>query len=886
MHVDGVRTLDELATALRDLRSAAGGPSYAEIARRIGDHRASHRAGDPARPSRATVYDCFRLGRRRVDADLVAEIVRALGEPETRVRRWVRACGRAQDTFEPLAAVDVRGDLPTDDSPFVGRGPEIERVLAGARAGGRRVVTIEGMPGVGKTRLAVRVARHLLAEGLADRVVVADLRGYDAAEPPAEPGPVLDGLLRVVGAAPYGRSVDERRRAWRSALARARTVVVLDDASSADQVRPLLPDPDDPRDVDGSGGGDAVDAVDAVVLVTSRVALDVGTTTRIRLEPLPEPDAVALLGAVAGDAMVSADPDAARALVNEVGNLPLAVGLTGARVAGTTGWSLVDHVAAMEERLRGQRIDRAIEAALVPSYAAAAPDLRRLLRRLAVQPCPSLDAEAVAALTDTTAADAQTALDALADQHLVQRTDGRVALHALMRAFAIDRSYDEDRPADRRDAVTRLARHFLDRVWAAYRAVNGDARSPRVPVAAAPLEAVAAHDWLADNVVAATTIARHGDELALPSLVNDLAEGLDWWLIRHGRPGEAIRLAGAALSAARDAGDTVGEVRASVDLGQALLVAGDHAAADERLATAARLAEQSGAASEAMAALNARAIIHARAGDLDASAAGFDQVARHAQRLGDRLAEAKALDNLAIIRRKTGDLASAADLHARTADLARDLGDADQEARAHVNVSEVLLLLGRPEDALAAARRGVGLAEPFGLATFGYGLDNVGSALVALGRTDEALTAYGAALARSRDLDDRHLECAVLNNVGIAHLRRGEPQPAREHHEQVLAVAADHPDPFEHARALVGLGDVASHEGDSVRAHALWSEALGVFERIAAPEAAAVKERLATDDLVAHRPREDARASSRGRRGHPQDNTSTTAPDPARPASG
>lgn len=847
MHVDGVRTLDELATALRDLRAAAGGPSYAEIARRIGDHRASSGSAEPVRPSRATVYDCFRLGRHRVDADLVAEIVRALGEPETRIRRWVRACGRAQETPEPLAAADVRGDLPADDAPFVGRGPETDRVLAAARSGGRRVVTIEGMPGVGKTRLAVRVARLLLAEGLVDRVVVADLRGYDAAEPPADPAAVLDGLLRVVGAAPDGTSVQERRRAWGSALARTRPVVVLDDAASADQVLPLLP----------GGEGGAADAVDAVVLVTSRVALEVGTT-RIRLEPLPEPDAVALLGAVAGDAMVSADPEAARALVNGVGNLPLAVGLTAGRVAGTTGWSLVDHVAAMEERLRGQRIDRAIEAALVPSYAAAAPDLRRVLRQLAGQPCPSLDVEAVAALADTTTSAAQAALDALADQHLVQRTDGRVALHALVRAFAVDRSYDEDRPADRRGAGARLARHFLDRVWAAYRAVNGDARSPRTPVAATPLEAVAAHAWLADNVVAAMTIARHGDELALPSLVNDLAEGLDWWLVRHGRPGEAIRLAGTALRAARDAGDTVGEVRASVDLGQALLVAGDHAAAEERLAAAARLAEQAGAASEAMAALNARAIIHARAGDLDASAAGFDQVARHAERLGDRLAEAKALDNLAIIRRKTGDLDAAADLHARTADLARHLGDADQEARAHVNVSEVQLLLGRPEEALASARRGVELAEPFGLVTFGYGLDNVGSALVALGRTDEALTAYAAALARSRELDDRHLECAVLNNVGVAHLRRGDPEPARDHHERALAVAADHPDAFEHARALVGLGDVASHEGDPAGAHALWSEALGAFERIAAPEAAAVKERLATNGLVARTLSEDA----------------------------
>jgi hypothetical protein len=76
----GVRTYDGLAECLRTLRAMAGEPSYAEIVRRIALHRAARPGGAaPERlPGRVTVYDCFRPGRRRMDADLVAEVVRAL----------------------------------------------------------------------------------------------------------------------------------------------------------------------------------------------------------------------------------------------------------------------------------------------------------------------------------------------------------------------------------------------------------------------------------------------------------------------------------------------------------------------------------------------------------------------------------------------------------------------------------------------------------------------------------------------------------------------------------------------------------------------------------------------------------------------------------------
>ncbi|HWI42157.1 MAG TPA: hypothetical protein VNS81_00955 [Nocardioides sp.] len=125
----GLRTLDELALELQRLRAAAGSPSYAEIAVRVGRQRQER--GIPAaeaRPGRTTVYDAFRTGRRRIDPALVAEIVRALGVDDAGVARWTQACREAQHTVpEPVGSVPpepssaVTPQAAEDASPRLGR---------------------------------------------------------------------------------------------------------------------------------------------------------------------------------------------------------------------------------------------------------------------------------------------------------------------------------------------------------------------------------------------------------------------------------------------------------------------------------------------------------------------------------------------------------------------------------------------------------------------------------------------------------------------------------------------------------------------------------------------------------------------------------------------
>ena len=88
-----VESYDAIAKDLQRLRFDAGDIPYAEIVRRIAEHREQN--GVPAsasRPARTTVYDAFRLGRSRVNPTLVGEIVRALDVSEADVALWEARC--------------------------------------------------------------------------------------------------------------------------------------------------------------------------------------------------------------------------------------------------------------------------------------------------------------------------------------------------------------------------------------------------------------------------------------------------------------------------------------------------------------------------------------------------------------------------------------------------------------------------------------------------------------------------------------------------------------------------------------------------------------------------------------------------------------------------
>jgi DNA-binding SARP family transcriptional activator len=350
--------------------------------------------------------------------------------------------------------------LPTDTRDLTGRAEQIGRLCrlltgdGGATPRGVAIAAVAGMGGVGKTALAVHVA-HLLRERFPDGQLFASLRGAGPA-PAADPAQVLGGFLRALGAdAVLPADIEDRAAMYRERLTDRRVLVVLDNAATEAQVRPLLP---------GSSG--------CAVLVTSRSRLaGLPAAVHVSLGAFHPDEAVELLRRVGGRARVDAEPAAAAEIAQLCGHLPLAVRIAGARLAARPHWRLA-HVAHRLRREQ-QRLDElssgdlAVRASMDLSHHALRPETRRALRLLALLDAPDFAAWALAALLDTTVDAAQAHLEALIDAHVVTCAgpDGcgqdRYQLPDLVRLHARERSRAEDDPTQCREALVRALGGWL-----------------------------------------------------------------------------------------------------------------------------------------------------------------------------------------------------------------------------------------------------------------------------------------------------------------------------------------------------------------------------------------------------------------------------------------
>jgi hypothetical protein len=221
------------------------------------------------------------------------------------------------------APLPIPRELPCDVRGFTGRTDHLDRLNGLLKADGRALVisAIAGTAGVGKTALAVHWA-HSVREQFPDGQLYTNLRGYDPADPPTEPGLVLEGFLRTlnVPASQIPSDLEARQRLYRSLLDGKRVLIVLDNAATADQVRPLLP------------GSDT-----CLVVVTSRSALASLVAHegahRVTIDVLPPAEAIDLLTATLGNELPSATLEI---LAELCVRLPLALRIIAERAAAST----------------------------------------------------------------------------------------------------------------------------------------------------------------------------------------------------------------------------------------------------------------------------------------------------------------------------------------------------------------------------------------------------------------------------------------------------------------------------------------------------------------------------------------------------------------------
>ena len=293
--------------------------------------------------------------------------------------------------------------LPADIADFTGRPRSLARLMAPAEnQDGTAVPTavVSGRGGIGKTTLAVHAA-HRLAPEFPDGQLFARLSHQGV---PEDPRAVLGRFLRAYGIAdediPDG--LEERAETYRDLTAERRVLVVLDGALSEHQVFPLLP------------GGSR-----CRVIITSRGSLaGLSAAVRIRLAPFSENSALELESRIAGRDRVDADRDAAVALNEACGYLPLAVRLAAARLASHPHWTVSDLLA----RLDGSTswLDELEEqTGLAHTYAGLSAQARCLFRLLPLIESADFAPWAAAPLLDVSVARSEAVLDELADADLL-----------------------------------------------------------------------------------------------------------------------------------------------------------------------------------------------------------------------------------------------------------------------------------------------------------------------------------------------------------------------------------------------------------------------------------------------------------------------------------
>ncbi len=827
---------------------------------------------EAARLSPRSVSDLERgihLTARKDTARLLADALGLAGPDRTAFE----AAARGRAPAYAVASGKVTGGvaaatrtLPRDVASFTGRETELAELMAVPADGAGTVLGIHalgGMAGVGKTALAVHAA-HLLAPRYPDGQIFLPLHGHTPGQRPVDPADALASLLLTVGVAaeqlPPG--LEARMALWRDRAAGQHLLLVLDDATGSDQVRPLLP---------GTGG--------SLVLVTSRRHLTALEDVRsISLDTLPPWDAAGLLVRLAARPGLDPGDAAATEITRLCGYLPLAIGMLARQLHHHPTWTPTDLAAELADaRDRLELItaeDLSVAAALDLSYRELTDDQRRMFRRLGLHPGTDVDAHAAAALDDTDVGPARRNLTALYDHYmLTEPARGRYRMHDLIREHARALAAT-DREAERDAALGRLLDYYL--------------RSTRTTVGRLPQDE--ALSWLeaerANVHAAADYAAAHG----WPGHACGLSEAMHEFFRRQGHWDQARALHGTALEAARQAGDQRAEASTLCHLGWIRHWSGERPAAIAAYTRALELYRGLGDRPAEASTLYQLGVIQYYLDDYPAADVGLTRALDMYRDLGDRRGVAATLRELGIVRALTGNLNAAAARLEQALELYRDLGDPTGEAVTLIDLGELQSDTGAYPAATASLTRALELCRGFshrpveanalkvlGLVQYRGGLypaatesltralelcrelghspaeadalQYLGRVQQATGHSAEAAENLTGALKLYRDLDDRSGEAETLNYLGELLLGSAEAERARACHEEALEIATDISAPIKEAEALEGIGRSYLHDGHPAQAASPLRQALAIYQRLGSPHAPRVEAILRDHDL-------------------------------------
>lgn len=659
----------------------------------------------------------------------LAELQRAI------LRPGPAAPGRAA----PATAVPSR--LPRGVPDFTGRADTLALLdqLSDSGTPAVLITTMAGAGGVGKTALAVHWARQS-ARRYPDGRLFVDLRSYST-EPALSTHTVLTELLGALGVPDRDvpARVDRAAALYRAKTADKSLLVVIDNASHPEQVRPLLP----------AGAG-------SLALITSRDPL-AGLIARdaarlIQLDELELCEAVALLTTIIGPTRAAAEPEALQDLARECACLPLALRIAAAQLVINPTRTVAEQVALIRSRwLSELSIEHDAKASVRVAYCvslrAMSLPAQHLFALCSLVPGPHITVAVAASLAGLSREQAASLLAEISRSWLIQDVgEGRFVLHDLLQAFAVEQVVQLPLEV-KHEARQRMLGHYAHTADHAATVFDPVRDAPALPPAAhaTTIDRFTTYEralaYFNDELPCLLAVIQHTYEAGHQDFTVALAAAAATYLQRRGRWHDMLGVQAAALGAARARNHLADQATARRLTAVAHSELGDHVTGYSQLIAALRL--------------------HTTAGDHLGEAHTYYQLAVNCQHQDLPEEALQYMEHAHLLYQKVGHLAGQAAGLNRLGGLHLQAGDFEEALAMCASALPMLQeLRDFNEEAVA--------------------WDHMASAHQQLNADTEALNCYGRALALYRTLRDAVRQADVLNRIGDLHHRQLCWQAARD----------------------------------------------------------------------------------------------------------